>query len=361
MTHVYNFSAGPAMLPREVLREAAEELCDYKGSGISVMEMSHRSKMYEEIQAEAEQDLRTLLHIPPDYEVLFLQGGASQQFAMIPMNFLKQGTADYIITGHWSQKAFLEAKHFGKARVIASGEADGFSSIPDCSQLPISEHTDYVYICENNTIYGTKFKTLPDTKGRPLISDASSCLLSEPVDINRYGMLYGSVQKNIGPAGVVIAIIRKDLLLETNQSYIPAMLRYKTHAEHHSLYNTPPCYNIYICGKVLKWLLSMGGLRQIQLKNEQKAKLLYDYIDQSRLYKGTAEKKDRSLMNVTFVTKNPEMDQKFAANANACRLINLKGHRSHGGIRASIYNAMPIEGIEALIRFMEKFEAENKK
>lgn len=358
---VYNFSAGPATLPKEVLEEAGKEMLDYKGSGMSVMEMSHRSKVYERIQEEAERDLRTLLDIPSDYEVLFLQGGASQQFAMIPMNFMKNGTADYIITGQWSKKAFMEAKLFGSVRAIASGEDAAFSYIPDCSDLAVSQDADYVYICENNTVYGTKFKTLPNTKGKPLISDASSCLLSEPIDIRQYGMLYGGAQKNIGPAGVVLAIIRKDLIPKKTNPYVPTMLRYKTHAEHHSLYNTPPCYGIYICGKVFQWLLAMGGLQAIQLKNRQKAKLLYDYIDQSQLFKGTAQKEDRSLMNVTFTTNAPALDQKFVTQAEAYGLMNLKGHRSIGGIRASIYNAMPIEGVEALVRFMESFEAKNKK
>lgn len=359
MSRVYNFSAGPAVLPEEVLKEAAAEMLDYKGCGMSVMEMSHRSKAFETIIGEAEADLRELMKIPENYKVLFLQGGASQQFAMIPMNFMKNKVADYIVTGQWAKKAWQEAALYGKANKIASSEDKTFSYIPDCSDLPISQDADYVYICENNTIYGTKYKELPNTKGKPLVADVSSCFLSEPVDVSRYGMIYGGVQKNIGPAGVVIAIIREDLITEDTLPQTPTMLRYKTHADAGSLYNTPPAYGIYICGKVFKWLKEMGGLSVIQERNEKKAGLLYDFLDESSLFKGTVEKKDRSLMNVPFVTGKEELDAKFVKEAKAAGLENLKGHRSVGGMRASIYNAMPIEGVEALVTFMKKFEKEN--
>lgn len=359
MSRVYNFSAGPAVLPEEVLREAAEEMMDYKGSGMSVMEMSHRSKVYDTIIKEAEADLRELMGIPDNYKVLFLQGGASQQFAAIPMNLMKHKVADYIVTGQWAKKAYQEAQIYGKANKIASSEDETFSYIPDCSDLPISPDADYVYICENNTIYGTKFKTLPNTKGKTLVADVSSCFLSEPVDVTKYGLLYGGVQKNIGPAGVVIVIIREDLITEDTLPGTPTMLKYKTHADAQSLYNTPPAYGIYICGKVFKWLKKMGGLAVMQQRNEEKAKLLYDFLDESKLFKGTVRAQDRSLMNVPFVTGKEELDAKFVKEAKEAGLENLKGHRSVGGMRASIYNAMPKEGVEALVAFMKKFEEEN--
>ena len=359
MSRVYNFSAGPAVLPESVLKEAAEEMLDYKGTGMSVMEMSHRSKAFEEIIQTAEADLRELMQIPDNYKVLFLQGGASQQFAMIPMNLMKNRVADYIVTGQWAKKAYQEASKYGKANKIASSEDKTFSYIPDCSDLPISEDADYVYICENNTIYGTKFKNLPNTKGKTLVADVSSCFLSEPVDVSKYGIIYGGVQKNIGPAGVVIVIIREDLITEDVLEGTPTMLKYKTHADANSLYNTPPAYGIYICGKVFKWLKSMGGLEVMKARNEEKAKILYDFLDQSKLFQGTVEKKDRSLMNVPFVTGSAELDAKFVKEAKEAGLENLKGHRSVGGMRASIYNAMPKEGVEALVAFMKKFEEEN--
>ncbi len=359
MARVYNFSAGPAVLPEEVLQEAADEMLDYRGTGMSVMEMSHRSKAYDTIIKEAEADLRELMNIPDNYKVLFLQGGASQQFAMIPMNLMKNRVADYIVTGQWAKKAYQEASLYGKANKIASSEDKTFSYIPDCSDLPISEDADYVYICENNTIYGTKFKTLPNTKGKPLVADVSSCFLSEPVDVTKYGVIYGGVQKNIGPAGVVIVIIREDLITEDVLPGTPTMLRYKIHADADSLYNTPPAYGIYICGKVFKWLKKMGGLEAMKERNEKKAKILYDYLDESKLFKGTVRKEDRSLMNVPFVTGNEELDAKFVKEAKEAGFENLKGHRTVGGMRASIYNAMPIEGVEKLVEFMKKFEAEN--
>ena len=356
---VYNFSAGPSMLPLEVLERAGAEITNYQGSGMSVMEMSHRSKAYDTIIKEAEADLRELMNIPDNYKVLFLQGGASQQFAMIPMNLMKNRVADYIVTGQWAKKAYQEASLYGKANKIASSEDKTFSYIPDCSDLPISEDADYVYICENNTIYGTKFKTLPNTKGKPLVADVSSCFLSEPVDVTKYGVIYGGVQKNIGPAGVVIVIIREDLITEDVLPGTPTMLRYKIHADADSLYNTPPAYGIYICGKVFKWIKKMGGLEAMKAHNEKKAKILYDYLDQSKLFKGTVVPEDRSLMNVPFVTGDAELDKKFVAEATAAGFVNLKGHRTVGGMRASIYNAMPIEGVEKLVEFMKKFEAEN--
>ena len=360
MARVYNFSAGPAVLPEEVLREVADEMMDYKGTGMSVMEMSHRSKAYDEIIKTAEADLRELMNIPDNYKVLFLQGGASQQFAMIPMNLMKNGVADYIVTGQWAKKAYQEACKYGKANKIASSEDETFSYIPDCSDLPISDDADYVYICENNTIYGTKFKELPNTKGKTLIADVSSCFLSEPVDVEKYGVIYGGVQKNIGPAGVVIVIIREDLIPESVDEKVPTMLQYKIHADSESLYNTPPAYGIYVCGKVFKWLKKMGGLSAIKEKNEEKAKILYDFLDSSEMFKGTVRKEDRSLMNVPFITGNDELDAKFVKEAKEAGFENLKGHRSVGGMRASIYNAMPKEGVEKLVEFMKKFEEENK-
>ena len=356
MSRVYNFSAGPAVLPESVLKEAAEEMLDYKGTGMSVMEMSHRSKPYQKIIDEAEEDLRALMGIPENYKVLFLQGGASQQFAMVPMNLMRNRVADYIITGQFSKKAWKEAQLFGQANALASSADKNFTYIPDCSDLPISEQSDYVYICENNTIYGTKFHTLPNTKGKPLVADVSSCFLSEPVKVTDYGMIYGGAQKNVGPAGVVIAIIREDLIREDVLPGTPTMLKYKTHADAGSMYNTPPTYGIYICGKVFKWLLRNGGLEAMRDYNVKKAGILYDYLDSSRLFHNQVVKADRSLMNVTFVTGDPDLDARFVTEAAAAGFVNLKGHRSVGGMRASIYNAMPMEGVEKLTRFMEEFE-----
>lgn len=359
MARVYNFSAGPSVLPEVVLKQAAEEMLDYNGTGMSVMEMSHRSKAYDNIIKEAEADIRELMNIPDNYKVLFLQGGASQQFAMIPMNLMKNKKAAYIVTGQWAKKAYKEAQLYGEAVAVASSEDKTFSYIPDCSDLDIPEDADYVYICENNTIYGTKFKKLPNTKGHTLVADVSSCFLSEPVDVSKYGVIYGGVQKNIGPAGVVIVIIREDLITEDVLPGTPTMLRYKTHADADSLYNTPPAYGIYICGKVFKWLKKMGGLSVMKERNEEKAKILYDFLDESKLFKGTVVKEDRSLMNVPFVTGDKDLDAKFVKEAEAAGFVNLKGHRTVGGMRASIYNAMPKEGVEKLVEFMKKFEAEN--
>lgn len=359
MSRVYNFSAGPAVLPEEVLREAAEEMLDYNGTGMSVMEMSHRSKAFQEIIETAEADIRELMNIPDNYKVLFLQGGASQQFAMIPMNLMKNGVADYIVTGQWAKKAAAEAEKYGKVNIVASSADKTFSYIPDCSDLPISEDADYVYICENNTIYGTKYKELPNTKGKILVADVSSCFLSEPIDVTKYGVVYGGVQKNVGPAGTVIVIIREDLITDDVLPGTPTMLKYKTHADAGSLYNTPPAYGIHICGKVFKWLKKQGGLEAMKEHNEKKAKILYDFLDQSKLFKGTVVPKDRSLMNVPFVTGDADLDAKFVKEAKEAGLENLKGHRTVGGMRASIYNAMPVEGVETLVAFMKKFEEEN--
>ena len=356
MSRVYNFSAGPAVLPEEVLNEAAAEMLDYRGTGMSVMEMSHRSKSYETIIEDAESDLRDLLHIPENYKVLFLQGGGSTQFAMVPMTLMKNRVADYIITGQWAKKAHKEASIYGKANAIASSADKTFSYIPDCSDLPVSEDADYVYICENNTIYGTKFWTLPNTKGKLLVADQSSCFLSEPVDVSKYGLIFAGAQKNVGPAGTVIVIIREDLITEDVLEGTPTMLRYKIHADAKSLYNTPPTYGIYMCGKVFKWLKAKGGLEEMKKINEEKAKILYDFLDESKLFKGTVVKKDRSIMNVPFITGNEELDALFVKESKAAGLENLKGHRTVGGMRASIYNAMPKAGVEKLVEFMADFE-----
>ena len=356
MSRVYNFSAGPAVLPEEVLKEAQEEMLDYRGCGMSVMEMSHRSKVFQNIIDEAEADLRDLMGIPSNYKVLFLQGGASLQFSMIPMNLMKNGVADYIVTGQWAKKAYAEAQKYGKANKIASSEDKTFSYIPDCSDLPISPDADYVYICENNTIYGTKYKKLPNTKGKTLVADVSSCFLSEPVNVSDYGIIYGGVQKNIGPAGMVISIVRDDLITDDVLPGTPTMMKFKTHADAGSLYNTPNCYCIYMCGKVFKWLKKMGGLEVMKQRNEEKAKLLYDFLDQSKLFKGTVVPEDRSLMNVPFITGNADLDAKFVKESKEAGLENLKGHRTVGGMRASIYNAMPKAGVEKLVEFMSDFE-----
>ena len=359
MSRVYNFSAGPAVLPEEVLQEAADEMLDYKGCGMSVMEMSHRSKAFDDIIKDAEKDLRELMNIPDNYKVMFLQGGASQQFAAVPMNLMKNKKAGYIVTGQWAKKAFQEAKMYGEAIELASSADETFSYIPDCSDLDIPDDLDYVYICENNTIYGTKYKTLPNTKGKTLVADVSSCFLSEPVDVTKYGVIYGGVQKNVGPAGVVIVIAREDLITDDVLPGTPTMLKWKTQADNDSLYNTPPCYGIYICGKVFKWLKKMGGLEEMQKRNIEKAQILYDFLDQSKMFKGTVRKEDRSLMNVPFVTGDKDLDAKFVKEATEAGFVNLKGHRTVGGMRASIYNAMPKEGVEKLVAFMKKFEEEN--
>ena len=360
MSRVYNFAAGPAVLPEEVLKEAAAEMLDYKGTGMSVMEMSHRSKAFEEIIQDAEQDLRDLMNIPDNYKVLFLQGGASTQFAMVPMNLMKNRVADYIITGQWAKKAAAEAKKYGKVNELASSADKTFSYIPDVSKIKVSDDADYVYICHNNTIYGTTYHKLPDTKGKILVADMSSDILSEPIDVTKYGLIFAGVQKNIGPAGTVVVIIREDLITEDILEGTPTMLQYKVHSDNKSLYNTPPAYGIYICGKVFKHLKKLGGLEAMKKRNEEKAKILYDYLDSSELFRGTVVKEDRSLMNVPFITGDKELDAKFVKAAKKAGIENIKGHRTVGGMRASIYNAMPIEGVKYLVEFMKKFEAENK-
>ena len=360
MARVWNFSAGPSTLPEQVLQTAAAEMMDYRGSGQSVMEMSHRSKTFDKIIKDAEALMRELYQVPDNYKVLFLQGGASAQFSAIPLNFMNgSGKADYIITGQWAKKAYQEAQKYGDVQAVASSADKTFSYIPKTAAADFRDDADYVYICMNNTIYGTKFKKLPNTKGKTLVADVSSCFLSEPVDVSKYGIIYGGVQKNIGPAGMVIVIIREDLITEDVLPGTPTMLTYKTHADAKSLYNTPPAYGIYICGKVFKWLKKMGGLEVMKERNEKKAKLLYDYLDSSKLFKGTVEKDSRSLMNVPFVTGDKDLDAKFVKEAKEAGLENLKGHRTVGGMRASIYNAMPYEGVEALVAFMKKFEEEN--
>ena len=353
---VYNFAAGPSTMPLSVLERAGAEITNYKGCGMSVMEMSHRSKVYDTIIKEAEADLRQLMNIPDNYKVLFLQGGASLLFASVPMNLMKNRKAGYILTGQWAKKAFAEAKIYGEAVELASSADETFSYIPDCSDLPITDDMDYVYICENNTIYGTKYHTLPNTKGKILVSDVSSCFLSEPMDVTKYGLVYAGVQKNVGPAGTQVVIIREDLLTDETLPGTPTMMKFKVHADNESLYNTPPSYGIYICGKVFKWLLKNGGLEAMKALNEKKAKILYNFLDESSLFKGTVRKEDRSLMNVPFVTGNEETDARFIKEATAAGFVNLKGHRTVGGMRASIYNAMPIEGVEKLVAFMREFE-----
>ncbi len=354
----YNFSAGPATMPVEVLEEIRDELLNYRGSGMCVMEMSHRSKVFQEIYDNAEADLRKLMNIPDNYKVLFIQGGATLQFSMIPMNLMKNGVADYIVTGAWSKKAFTEAKKFGDVKCIASSEDRNYSYIPDLTDLPIRDNADYVYICENETIHGTTYQTLPDTKGKILVSDQSSMFLSKPCNVSDYGVIYGGVQKNIGPAGMAIVIIREDLIREDLDPKTPVYLRYDTHAGAGSMYNTPNCWAIYVCGKVFKYLLDRGGLEAMNERNVEKAKVLYDFLDSSKMFKGTVDKDVRSLMNVPFVTESKDLDAEVIAYTKKAGFDNLKGHKSVGGLRASIYNAMPKEGVVALVECLKKFEAE---
>lgn len=359
MSRVYNFSAGPSMLPEEVLKKAASEMLDYEGSGQSVMEMSHRSKVFDKIIKDAEALLRELMNIPDNYKVLFLQGGASAQFSAIPLNFMNSsGKADYIITGQWANKAYQEACKYGEARVVASSKDKTFSYIPKTKREDFDPEADYAYICMNNTIYGTVYHELPDTGDVPLIADISSCFLSEPIDVTKFAMVYGGAQKNVAPAGLVIAIIREDMLGK-QRDITPTMMNYKIQADNDSLYNTPPCYTIYICKLVLEWIKSLGGLEKMKERNEKKAKILYDFLDSSKMFRGTVVPEDRSLMNVPFVTDSDELNAKFIKEAEAQGFVNLKGHRTVGGMRASIYNAMPIEGVEKLVAFMKKFEEEN--
>ncbi len=355
----YNFSAGPAMMPEPVLEEIAAEMMNYRGSGMCVMEMSHRSKVFQQIRDEAEADLRKLMGIPPEYKVLFVQGGGTLQFAMVPMNLMKNGTACYVETGAWSKKAIAEAKKYGNVRIVASSADRNYSYIPDCSDLEIPEDADYVYICENETINGTTYSTLPDTKGKILVADQSSMFLSRPCDVSKYGLIWAGVQKNVGPAGMAVVIIREDLLRDDLDLKTPVYMNYKTHADADSLYNTPNCWAIYCCGKVFKYLLDRGGLEAQARRNEEKAAVLYDFLDQSRFFTGAVRKEDRSLMNVPFVTPSKEQDADVVAASKAAGFDNLKGHKSVGGLRASIYNAMPKEGVEALVAFLKKYEAEH--
>ena len=361
MSRVYNFSAGPSMLPEKVLKTAAEEMLDYKGSGQSVMEMSHRSKTYQAIFDETEALLREVMNIPDNYKVLFLQGGASTQFAMIPLNLMnKNNKADFVVTGQWAKKAYKEAARYGTANVVASSEDQTFSYIPKLDKATFTPDADFFHICVNNTIYGTKWNTFPETGDVPLIGDISSCILSEPIDVTKFGMLYAGAQKNMAPAGVTIVIIREDLIGNA-MDITPTMLNYSTHSENGSMFNTPPCYCIYVAKLVLEWIKNdIGGLEKMKELNEKKAKLLYDFLDSSEMFRGTVVAEDRSLMNVPFVTGNDELDAKFVKEATAAGFVNLKGHRSVGGMRASIYNAMPIEGVEKLVDFMKAFEAANK-
>ena len=355
----YNFSAGPATMPVPVLEEIRDEMLNYRGFGMSVMEMSHRSKMYQEIFDNAVADLRKLMNIPENYKILFIQGGATLQFSMIPMNLMKNGVADYIVTGAWSKKAFSEAKKFGDVKCVATSEDRNYSYIPDCDHLPIRDNADYVYICENETIHGTTYQTLPNTKGKILVSDQSSMFLSKPCNVSDYGLIYAGVQKNVGPAGLAVVIIREDLIRNDIDPKTPVYLRYDTHAENGSMYNTPNCWAIYVCGKVFKYLLDQGGLDAMAAKNEDKAAVLYDFLDSSKLFKGTVDREVRSLMNVPFVTGSKELDAEVVAYTKAAGFDNLKGHKSVGGLRASIYNAMPKEGIVALVECLKKFEAEH--
>ena len=356
----FNFSAGPAMMPEPVLEEIRDEMLNYRGSGMCVMEMSHRSAVFQQIVDEAEQDLRDLMNIPDNYKVLFIQGGATLQFSMIPMNLMKNGKAVYIETGAWSKKAIAEAKKEGEVIVAASSKDRNYSYIPDCSDLDIPEDADYVYICENETIHGTTWQQLPNTKGKILVSDQSSMFLSKPCNVADYGMIYGGVQKNIGPAGMAIVIIREDLIRTDLDPKIPVYMRYDIHADNGSMYNTPNCWGIYCCGKVFRYLLDNGGLEAMAAYNEKKAKVLYDYLDESAMFKGTVDKEVRSLMNIPFVTESKELDAEVITATKKAGFDNLKGHKSVGGLRASTYNAMPIEGVEALVECLKKFEAEHK-
>ncbi len=358
MSRVYNFSAGPSMLPLPVLEQAAAEMTDYNGSGMSVMEMSHRSPVYDAIIKEAEKDLRTLMNIPDNYKVLFLQGGASTQFAAVPLNLMKNGKADYVVSGQFSKKAFEEAKKYGDVECIASSKDRNFTYIPDITPDMVRPDADYVHVCYNNTIFGTKYPEVPNVGDKVLVADMSSCILSEPVDVTKFGLIYAGAQKNMAPAGLTVVIVREDLL-GTAKEFTPVMLDYKTMADNDSMYNTPPCYAIYVAGLVYKWLLGLGGLEAMKKINERKAAILYDFLDSSKLFKPVADKKYRSMMNVTFVTGDADLDKKFCKEADAAGFKNVKGHRSVGGMRASIYNAMPTEGVEALVEFMKKFEAEN--
>ena len=360
MSRVFNFSPGPSMLPEAVLAKAAGEMLDYEGSGQSVMEMSHRSKEYDAIIKGCEALLREVMEIPDNYKVLFVQGGASSQFAMVPMNLMTgSGKADFVITGQWAKKAHQEAARYGEANIVAPSADKTFSYIPKLDPASFTKDADYFHICWNNTIYGTRFNEIPETGNVPLVADMSSCILSEPVDVSKFGVIYAGAQKNMGPAGLTVVIIREDLIGKA-MDITPTMFNYQIHADNDSLYNTPPTYAIYICKLVLEWIKNeVGGLQKMKEQNEKKAKILYDFLDSSKMFKGTVEKEVRSIMNIPFVTGSDELDKKFVAEAAARGFINLKGHRTVGGMRASIYNAMPVEGVEALVDFMKEFEANN--
>ena len=359
MSRIYNFSAGPSMLPLPVLEQCAQEMTDYNGSGMSVMEMSHRSAVYDEIIKEAEANLRKLMNIPDNYKVLFLQGGASTQFAAVPLNLMKNKKADYVVSGQFSKKAFEEAQKYGDAKCIASSKDRTFAYIPTITPDMVREDADYVHVCYNNTIFGTKYPEVPNVGDKILVADMSSCIISEPVDVTKFGVIYAGAQKNMAPAGLTVVIVREDLLGNARED-IPTMLNWQIMADNDSMYNTPPCYAIYVAGLVYKWILGLGGLEAMKKINEEKAALLYDFLDSSELFKPGADKEYRSMMNVTFVTGNEDLDKKFCKEADAAGFKNLKGHRSVGGMRASIYNAMPTEGVKALVEFMKKFEADNK-
>lgn len=353
---IFNFSAGPAIMPEEVLEEISEEILNYKNSGMSVMEMSHRSTIFQNIIDEAEADLRNLMDIPDNYKVLFVQGGATLQFAMVPWNLMKNGVAEYIITGSWSEKAAKEAQKYGKVNIIASSKDKNYNYIPDCSDLDIDDAADYVYICENETIHGSTFQKLPNTKGKILVSDQSSMFLSKPCKVKDYGLIYAGVQKNVGPAGMAIVIIREDLVSTNLDEKMPTYMRYDTYIKSKSLYNTPNSWSIYVCGKVFKYLKKVGGLEAVQLKNEDKAKVMYDFLDNSKMFTCPIRKEDRSVMNITFTTNDKELDADVVTKTKAAGFDNLKGHKSIGGLRASIYNAMPKEGVEALVKFLKEYE-----
>jgi len=360
MNRVYNFSAGPSMLPLPVLEKAASELVNYGDAGMSVMEMSHRSPAYEAIIQKAEADLRKLMNVPDNYRILFLQGGASTQFAAVPLNLMTSGKADYVLSGQFSTKAYKEAQKYGDAKAIASSKEENFTVIPEITADMVRPDADYVHVCYNNTIYGTKFPAVPDTGDVPLVADMSSCIISEPVDVSKFGVIYAGAQKNMAPAGLTVVIVREDLLGKARPE-TPSMLDWQLMADNDSMYNTPPCYSIYMAGLVYEWILSIGGLEEMEKMNKEKAALLYDYLDSQDYYIAPVKKEYRSMMNVTFVTGNEDLDKKFPKEAEKAGLMNLKGHRSVGGMRASIYNAMPKEGIEALIAFMKDFAEKNPK
>ena len=354
----YNFSSGPAMMPSQVMREAHQEFLDYSGSGMSVMELNHRSVLFNEIVDEAKADLKALITIPDNYKILFLQGGASLQFAAVPMNIMKNRKAGFIMTGHWTKRAFEEAQMYGKVFELASSADKNYTYIPDCNNLSIPDDLDYVHICENNTIYGTRFTQLPNTFGKDIVSDMSSCILSEPFDVSKYGVIFAGAQKNMGPAGVTIVIVRDDLIRDEVMPGTPSVMKYKNQLDNNSRFNTPPCYSIYMCGKVFKWLKKMGGLSAVKEINRKKAELIYSYLDESKLFHGTVERKFRSTANATFTTGDSDLDMVFVEDSKKEGFVGLKGHRFVGGLRASLYNAIPLENVKALVDFMKQYEVD---